>query len=581
MSRRVIAVLVAVWLLALLIPGVEAAPSAGAGAGAEVPARHTGPDYNGGERLPFATDGIEPFGEPGDEIVVPESELEAYSSTATTRNHVGDRRYWFALDDAKGQIYAKRFKLRAKGERIEVWVTPNLSFPGDDCRNDERVRVTDRQIRYLIRQFDNNIFPKSSRAFSRPPRRNGSNAQAPGVMNVGPNYYRGQGDNIVVLIDNVRDANYYDANNSRNEPYIIGFFYSDFNELTDRNVMTIDGYDWIHRMRGNPPNEPDPTNLCESKPARPYLIEQTFAHEYQHLLHYYEDRNETTWLNEGLSDWAQTLTGYAFPERTIDEQGFDRHIQCFLGHCSRQTPFNPNPADMGPENSLTTWQDQQGEILADYGAVYTFSELLAARYGRPFMKALHRANTNGFRSIRRSLRELGFAPNAHALLRDWAAMVAVDRLVDGGATLSGARPEDVTARRLSASINWDTAHAYSTAGAPPNGSDYVRLRDSQGAYLAAGQITSLSFDGTPPAVPSRFNLQLIAYDSSGTSVAVRRIPLDANWDAKLSQEELVSMLGTTHTTVAAIVTHFDSTESVRDYATYRLTVNGVLQPGGS
>lgn len=576
MTRKAVAVVVAVLLSALLIPAADAASEAAWTPAADI--RHTGPDYNSGQALPLA-DSIEPFLEEGD-VTVRESELEKYAATASTRNQVGDRRYWFALDDERGEIYAKRFKLRAKGRRVEVWVTPNLKFPGEDCRNDERVRVTDRQIRYLKRQFDDNIFPKESRVFSRPPERDGRNAHAPAVVDVGPRYYRGDGDNIVVLIDNVRDSNYYDPNNSRNEPYIIGFFYSEFNELTDRNVMTIDGYDWIHRTRANPPNEPDPGNLCESKPARPYLIEQTFAHEYQHLLHYYQDRNETTWLNEGLSDWAQTITGYAFPERTIEEYGFDRHVQCFLGYCSVQTPYNPNPADMGPENSLTRWEDQSGEILAEYGATYTFSELLASRYGRSFMKRLHRANANGLRSVGRKLRQIDAGTGARGVLRDWAGSMAVDRLIDNGAILTGRAAEKVTARRLSASINWSTQHAYDTPGAPPNGSDYVRLRDAAGNYLSAGQLESMSFNGSSPTSSGRFELQLVAYDSSGTTVTLRRIRLNAESDVHLTREELISLLGTTATTVSGIVTFFDPTESVRQYPAYRLTVNGIEQPGG-
>ncbi|MBA2311765.1 MAG: immune inhibitor A [Actinobacteria bacterium] len=56
---------------------------------------------------------------------------------------------------------------------------------------------------------------------------------------------------------------------------------------------------------------------------------------------------------------------------------------------------------------------------------------------------------------------------------------------------------------LDATINWDTKHAYSRPGAPPNGSDYVRLRDETGAYLAAGDVTNITFAGgdTLPPFP--------------------------------------------------------------------------------
>ncbi len=34
------------------------------------------------------------------------------------------------------------------------------------------------------------------------------------------------------------------------------------------------------------------------------------AHEFQHMIHWYNDRNEDTWLNEGSSELASYLNGY-------------------------------------------------------------------------------------------------------------------------------------------------------------------------------------------------------------------------------------------------------------------------------
>ena len=39
----------------------------------------------------------------------------------------------------------------------------------------------------------------------------------------------------------------------------------------------------------------------------------TVAHEFQHLIHYTLDSNEQTWVNEGLSCFAQTVTGWVSP----------------------------------------------------------------------------------------------------------------------------------------------------------------------------------------------------------------------------------------------------------------------------
>ena len=35
------------------------------------------------------------------------------------------------------------------------------------------------------------------------------------------------------------------------------------------------------------------------------------AHEFQHMIHWYRDRNENTWLNEGFADLAMFLNGYS------------------------------------------------------------------------------------------------------------------------------------------------------------------------------------------------------------------------------------------------------------------------------
>ena len=529
-------------------------------------ALHVGPDYNNGRLLPIDDDrGVT---------------SQLYSS-GSGRNQIGERRKWFALDDVRGEIYFKTFVLRGKGNNVEVWVTPDLSVPAGDCRNDERINVTRRQIRYLIDQFGNNIYPKESRWFSTPPPRNGRNGLAPSYANVGPRYFRGPGEKIVVLVDNVRDDNYYDPSNSQNLPYIIGFFYSQFTELTDRNVMTIDGYDWIHRTRADPPHEPVANDACESKPARPFLIEETFAHEYQHLLEYYEDRDESTWVNEGLSDWAQTLTGYARPARSVTELGFDRHIQCFLGYCNQLTDYNPNPIDMGPENSLTWWRDQtQAEILADYGAAYSFMELMSSRYGRTFMRRLHRNDLNGLDSLQRILSLRAPGTDVRTVIDDWAAMAALDDVLDDGATLHGDDATRLMARRLHASVNWSTEHAFSTPGAPPNGSDYIRLRDAGGTFLSADQLSSIEFEDLS-GQPGAFTVQLVAYGEDGAEAWITRLTLDGNGPARLNSQQLQQALGTTGSTGAAIVTFHDPQETEREYAAYRLTVNGVVQPGGS
>ena len=64
--------------------------------------------------------------------------------------------------------------------------------------------------------------------------------------------------------------------------------------------------------------------------------------------------------------------------------------------------------------------------------------------------------------------------------------VALDGLVDDNYRLAAARQKkDVTATTLDASVNWDNPNAYGSPGAPSNGADYVRLRNTVGATWPA------------------------------------------------------------------------------------------------
>ncbi|HWL66679.1 MAG TPA: peptidase M6 [Actinomycetota bacterium] len=499
MRRRALSVLCTFGLLAVAVP--IARVQAEAARVPQVKVRHVGPDYNGGRMLPIRG-GFDATG----------------AIAAAAGPKVGTKREWLGLDDIAGRLYPKDYTLRGKGEHLEAWVandidetSTGLNFPGTDCRNDERVLITNKQVKYLINQFDKVMFPRESKIFSTPPKRDGSDALLydPSVTSPDPakprGYYKGRGDRVVVLIDNVRDDNFYDTDNSENLPYIAGFFFSGYNELFDRNVMTIDAYDWIHRTHKNPLHEPVPGDNCASKPARPFLYEGTFAHEYQHLLEYYRDPDEAPWTNEGLSDLAQTVTGYVDPRTPITESGYDGHIQAFLGWLEVQTDANPNPRAGGPENSLNLWEEPQqpGEVLSDYGGAYTFFEMLKHRYGGRFIRKVHRHPLNGLESLDTLLQDTKAKKSARQVLHEWSAMVALDGVLDDGATLTGAAPGVFKTKTLDSSINWDNDDTFSYPGAPPNGSDFVRLRDGDGAYVNSSAIESISFDGSDslPAVP--------------------------------------------------------------------------------
>ena len=390
--------------------------------------------------------------------------------------------------------------------------------------------MTTAQTEYLRDQFDVNMYPKETAAFSAPPSRDGSNATLPGqvppALGITPDYYKGPGSKIVTLVANFQDENYFDINFPS---YVAGYHSSGINAFVDRNVMSIDSFDWLHRTGANPPHEPSAT-LCNNKPGQPFKYEGVFAHEYQHLLEFWASPGEATWVNEGLSDYAISVTGYGFPARTIDEFAWDGHIQTFLGWRTVVTPQNliPQP-NGGAENSLTIWEDQGNlETLADYGAAWEFMEFLNQRYGPAFMTDLHNEDVNGLEGLQVVLDKYLTGTTTRQLIHEWAAMVAVDRSIDDGAKLRGAtREADYQVSSLHSAVNLDNPQSYSTPGAPPNGSDYVRLRDGAGNALPAAAIRSLEFSGPThhAAEPLAWTSELQAGDavlSAGAAADIDR-----------------------------------------------------------
>ena len=307
----------ALMLSTIVVVALSAATAGGATTanGVDVNVKHAGESVERGT-LPLekvTKSGLRTFG------------MSAAAATAADPP-VGTVRLMPVLDDFTGQYRFRGFTLRALGEHIEVWVQEgqpagfpagnagNLNFPAGDCRNDGvRNVITDAQVDYLlIHEFDTNIYPKESAAFSVPPDRDGSDAQLPGCSGAARRLRR--------RLLRGRRRQDRDARRERSRrrttttrttrtrsSYIAGFFSSQLNGFFDRNVMTIDAFDWVHRTGANPPDEPVPGDNCTSAPARPFLYEGVFAHEYQHLLESYEDPDEVNWINEGLSDWAHAL----------------------------------------------------------------------------------------------------------------------------------------------------------------------------------------------------------------------------------------------------------------------------------
>lgn len=423
-----------------------------------------------------------------------------------TGTAIGGTKTWLVLNEQ--QDYAPvTYVLRGVGVHTEVWVQQDLDFPAGDCRNDGvRNVVTDHQVQDLVSAFDTTIYPRESRAFSVAPDRDGSHEADVGygaplwqlLGNGRPDYYQGDGAKTVTLVSNSRDANYYDPTSPAGQTYVAGFFSPFYNEAFDRNIMTIDSYDWLHRSGAHPPDDAARASLCSSaQPARPRLYEATFAHEYQHLLQYYRDHAEHTWLDEGLSDYAQTLVGYVNARTAYGRPGADSQLTCFQGFAgSSSFPY------CGADNSLTRWEDRgASSVLADYGAAYSFLLYLADQFGPRVVGYLHRdGQAQGLASLQNYLDDHAPGLTSSDVIHDWVAQMALDRLVDHGARgLTRDQRARFTAARQSGAVDWSWPGSYDSPGAPANGADYVLAM--HGRPVNGRTITSVSFSGAQHYAP--------------------------------------------------------------------------------
>ncbi len=126
------------------------------------------------------------------------------------------------------------------------------------------------------------------------------------------------------------------------------------------------------------------------------------AHEFQHMLQWFHDHNETSWMSEGFSELATYLSGYGMG-------GFD------------------NLFSYNPDIQLTDWpDDNQGNSSPHYGAAFMFLKYFLDRFGENATKALVMNPANDMNSIDKVLDESQVkdyesknTSKADELFRDW------------------------------------------------------------------------------------------------------------------------------------------------------------------
>lgn len=139
------------------------------------------------------------------------------------------------------------------------------------------------------------------------------------------------------------------------------------------------------------------------------------AHEFQHMIHWYRDRNEETWMNEGFSNLAMFLNGFGI--------GGSDYVYT-----------------LDPDIQLNYWPTISQNTTPHYGASFLFLTYFLDRFGDDATKALVAETENGMVSIDKVLAENGSTTpgesqslGADDIFADWvvASYLQDSRVGDG------------------------------------------------------------------------------------------------------------------------------------------------------
>ncbi|MEJ2150862.1 MAG: immune inhibitor A [Chloroflexota bacterium] len=161
-------------------------------------------------------------------------------------------------------------------------------------------------------------------------------------------------------------------------------------------------------------------SLAATQPGDGFY-DNVLAHEFQHMIHWNVDRNEDSWLNEGLSELASFLNGFgpsSFTFYYLDD----------------------------PDLQLNTWPEG-GSGGAHYGAGFLYTAYFLDRFGQDALRALVANPHDGLASVDSTLDALDAGIDADGLFLDWAiANILNDPGVDQGQYAYGNIPGLATPR---------------------------------------------------------------------------------------------------------------------------------------
>ena len=272
---------------------------------------------------------------------------------------VGAQKSFWATNTDTNENFKVQATLRYVGDNIYFWI-------------ENSVRYNQSDLIPLAETFDKEIIPTDREFFGE--------EWNPGVDG-DPRFYVLYAGNLGMNL-----AGYY---SSADELHPDAHPYSNAHEMFLINSDTVD-------LRDN-------------------YIYGTMAHEFQHMIHWYQDRNEETWVNEGFSMLAEHVNNY-------DAGGFDWEYM--------------DNTDM----QLNDWGGDVGDNGPHYGASYIFFVYFLDRFGDDATKALVRHDENGFTGIEKVMEELDLVNpttekpyTANEFFADWAvANLLQDTSIENG-----------------------------------------------------------------------------------------------------------------------------------------------------
>jgi hypothetical protein len=130
------------------------------------------------------------------------------------------------------------------------------------------------------------------------------------------------------------------------------------------------------------------------------------AHEFQHMVQWHTDPNEAIWVNEGLAQIAQRVTGYN-TAWTHFNYLFDSRVQ------------------------LTSWSEDFRESYSNYGAGYLYLLYLKERLGDAVISEISHSSLDGMRAIDQALAAQNL--NQNDIFAEWlVANYVNDAALDNG-----------------------------------------------------------------------------------------------------------------------------------------------------